>query len=66
MVRTIIHTHVGLEYVKRACALYHPKVPLGTKEGAFYIVLNTLGNRAYPRLTTFARLSEAKPMHIPD
>ena len=48
MVQTIIntHVHVGIAPVKRAYALYRPTLPLGTYEGAVYIVLTTLGNRA--------------------
>ena len=42
MVRTVLHTHVGTEYVKQAGALYTATVPLDTN-----IVLTTLNKRAY-------------------
>ena len=46
MVPAIIHTHVGTQYVKRAGALYTTRVPLGSIDSPFCIVLATLNKQA--------------------
>ena len=66
MVPAIIHTHVGTQYVKRAGALYTTRVPLGSIDSSFCIVLATLNKRAYARCEMYAQLRGVKPTDVPD
>ena len=67
MVPAIIHTHVGTQYnVKRAGALYTTRVPLGSIDSSFCIVLATLNKRAYARCEMYAQLPGVKPTDVPD
>ena len=66
MVPAIIRTHAGTEYIKRADTLYTTRVPVGSMEGAFCIVLTTLNKRAYARCEIYAQLPGVKPTDVPD
>ena len=59
------HSQVGTQYVKRAGA-YTTRVPLGSIDSSFYIVLATLNKRAYARCEMYAQLPGVKPTDVPD
>ena len=59
------HTYRHL-YVKLAGALYTTRVPLGSIESAFCIVLTTLNKRVYARCEMYAQLPGVKPTDVPD
>ena len=54
MVPAIIHTHAGNEYVKRAGALYTPRVYRGRI--LHIIVLTTLNKQAFARCEIYAHM----------